>query len=359
MALVDELRRIALDSGLEEFGIAEAQVLERARRELFARKSAGLSDDMGFTYRNPERSTDPFAAVQGARSVIVAARSYQRPDPMVPSALSARVARYAWTDHYAPLRDGLRAVATHLRAAGHRAVAYADDNTVVDREVAHRAGIGWFGKNANLLVPGRGSWFVLGCVITDAVLPPSPAPVEDGCGTCHRCIDGCPTGAIVAPGVIDARRCLAWLVQKPGIFPMEFREALGDRIYGCDDCQDVCPINRRSDPAPEGVAAPELVAWVPVLELLDLDDATILERHGRWYLHGRDPVWVRRNALVILGNTGDGQDAAVEASLVRYLQHPNPVLRAHAVWAARRLGRNDLLPDTDSDPSVRAELMAP
>uniref|UniRef100_A0A6J7NZB5 Unannotated protein n=1 Tax=freshwater metagenome TaxID=449393 RepID=A0A6J7NZB5_9ZZZZ len=278
---------------------------------------------------------------------------------MVPSALSARVARYAWTDHYAPLRDGLRAVATHLRAAGHRAVAYADDNTVVDREVAHRAGIGWFGKNANLLVPGRGSWFVLGCVITDAVLPPSPAPVEDGCGTCHRCIDGCPTGAIVAPGVIDARRCLAWLVQKPGIFPMEFREALGDRIYGCDDCQDVCPINRRSDPAPEGVAAPELLAWVPVLELLDLDDATILERHGRWYLHGRDPVWVRRNALVILGNTGDGQDAAVEASLVRYLQHPNPVLRAHAVWAARRLGRNDLLPDTDSDPSVRAELIAP
>jgi len=359
MALVDELRRIALDNGLEEFGIAEAQILERARRELFARKSAGLSDDMGFTYRNPERSTDPFTAVQGARSVIVAARSYQRPDPMVPSALSARVARYAWTDHYAPLRDGLRAVATHLRAAGHRAVAYADDNTVVDREVAHRAGIGWFGKNANLLVPGRGSWFVLGCVITDAVLPPSPAPVEDGCGTCHRCIDGCPTGAIVAPGVIDARRCLAWLVQKPGIFPMEFREALGDRIYGCDDCQDVCPINRRSDPAPEGVAAPELVAWVPVLELLNLDDATILERHGRWYLHGRDPVWVRRNALVILGNTGDGQDRAVEAVLVRYLQHPNPVLRAHAVWAARRLGRNDLLPDTDSDPSVRAELTAP
>lgn len=359
MTLLDDVRRIAAEHGLDPVGVAPAEILERARRELFARKAAGLADSMQFTYKNPERSTDPFVAVRGAQSVIVAARSYQRAESERPDHAVARVARYAWSDHYAPLREGLWAIAHRLRAEGYRAVAYADDNTVVDREVAYRAGIGWFGKNANLLVPGRGSWFVLGCVITDAVLPTAPAAVDDGCGSCRRCLDGCPTGAIVAPGVIDARRCLAWLVQKPGIFPAEYREALGDRIYGCDDCQDVCPVNRRMDPAPSPAApvAEGVSAWVPVLELLALDDATILERHGRWYLHDRDPRWVRRNALVILGNIGIGTDPDVGETLVRYLRSPDPVLRAHAVWAARRLGRHDLLPNTDPDPSVLAELL--
>ncbi len=313
---------------------------------------------MQFTYKNPERSTDPFTAVEGARSVFVAARRYLLEEPVRPPGPSARVARYAWTDHYAPLREGLWAVAHHLRAAGHRAVAYADDNTVVDREVAYRAGIGWFGKNANVLLPGRGSWYVLGCVITDAELTPSSAPVDDGCGSCSRCLEGCPTGAIVAPGVIDARRCLAWLVQKPGVFPVEFRAALGDRLYGCDDCQDVCPVNRRGGVGDSPPPGQTVTAWVPVLELLELDDAEILRRHGRWYLHDREPRWVRRNALVVLGNIGDGNSPEVEATLRRSLADPDPMLRAHAVWAARRLGRADLLPDTDPDPLVRAELVS-
>ena len=126
----------------------------------------------------------------------------------------------------------------------------ADDNALVDREAAYRAGLGWYGKNANLLLPGEGSWFVLGSVVTDApAAPPSrPRRCADGCGTCTRCLDGCPTGAIVAPGVVDARRCLAWLLQVEGAFPREHRVALGDRLYGCDDCQEVCPPNRRRRP---------------------------------------------------------------------------------------------------------------
>src|SRR6185295_8008395 len=103
----------------------------------------------------------------------------------------------------------------------------ADDNSLVDREAAYLAGLGWYGKNANLLLPGQGSWFVLGSVVTDAPLPVAAAPATDGCGGCRRCLDGCPTGAIVAPGVVDARRCLAWLEQRPGPFPVEFRAALG------------------------------------------------------------------------------------------------------------------------------------
>ena len=238
---VGDLRAIGHEHGIEHLGVAPAAVLERARQALHDRRRAGLAAGMGFTYRNPDRSTDPERAVPGARSIIVAARSYLADgEPPRPPGPQAQVARYAWVDHYGPLRIGLRAMAHRLRASGHRAVAFADDNSIVDREVAHLAGLGWFGKNANILLPGAGSWFVLGCVVTTAELPVDE-PVADGCGTCRRCLDACPTGAIVAPGVIDANRCLAWVLQRPGSIPESLREAVGDRIYGCDDCQDACP----------------------------------------------------------------------------------------------------------------------
>jgi epoxyqueuosine reductase len=276
------------------------------------------------------------------------------------------VARYAWGDQYGPLRDSLRVIADHLRDHGHRAVVVADDNALVDREAAHLAGIGWFGKNANLLLPGgQGSWFVLGSVVTSAPLPATQAVVPDGCGSCRRCLDGCPTGAIVAPGVVDAGRCLAWLVQKPGSFSREHREALGDRIYGCDDCQEVCPPNLRVDRAGASGAgdgpAGSVGAWVPLLELLAGDDETLLARHGRWYLAGRDPRWLRRNALVALGNTAAASDPTVVATLRRYLSDRDPMLRSHAAWACRRLGRGDLLSVLagDRSPEVRDELDAP
>jgi epoxyqueuosine reductase len=245
-----------------------------------------------------------------------------------------------------------------LRDAGWRAVVVADDNAMVDREVAWQAGLGWFGKNANLLLPGRGSWFVLGSVVTDAPLPASRGPVADGCGSCRRCIDGCPTGAIVAPGVVDARRCLAWLAQRAGVFPREHRVALGDRIYGCDDCQEVCPPNRHQEAS---AADPDAVAWLDLLDLLAAPDHELLARHGRWYLAGRDPRWLRRNALIALGNVGDAGDSRVIATLDRNLRHADPMLRSHAAWAARRLGRDDLLDGLAGDdaPDVVDELAAP
>jgi epoxyqueuosine reductase len=358
---------VGISAGLDRIGVAPATVLHRALDALHTRRDAGLHDGMQFTYRNPERSTDPGAAVAGARSVIVGARSYamatgdaaeptdpgetpERPGP------AARVARYAWTDHYAPLREALRTVARQLRADGHRAVAFADDNSIVDREVAWAAGLGWFGKNANLLLPGGGSYFVLGCVITTAELPPSAAPAPDGCGSCTACIGACPTGAIVAPGTIDARRCLAWVLQKPGIIPPELRIAIGDRLYGCDDCQEACPPTVRLEVRHRRAGPAEPL--VPVLGLLRADDETLLAAHGRWYLADRDPRWWRRNALVVLGNVGDPDDPDVVAELRRHLCHQDPMLRAHAVWAAARLGVFDLLPATDGDPDVQAEIDA-
>ncbi len=338
-AYAQELAALGRAHGLDAVGIAPAAPFERARRVLHERKAAGLHGGMAFTYKNPERSTDPGLAVRHARAVIVGARSYAAPWPDAPAGPQGRVARYAWRDHYAPLREALWAIARRLRADGHKAVPFADDNSVVDREAAWLAGIGWYGKNANLLLPASGSWFVLGSVVTDAALPTNPAPVADGCGACRRCLDACPTGAIVAPGVIDANRCLAWVLQRPGPIPVELRAAAGDRIYGCDDCQEVCPPAQRAERvAPAGPQAGDVV-HVDLVGLLQATDDEILARHGRWYLADRDPRWLRRNALVALGNVGEPGDPAVAAVLRRYAASDDPVLAEHARWAAQHLDR--------------------
>jgi epoxyqueuosine reductase len=342
-SLWEQLRVTGLDAGLDAIGVARAEPFFETRRHLTERKAAGLHGGMHFTYGNPERATDPTSVVPGARSLVVGARSYRASLPQAPARPAGRVARYSWRDHYTPVRRALGAVAERLVADGYAAVVLVDDNRLVDREAAVRAGLGWYGKNTNVLLPEHGSWFVLGSVVTDAVLP-AAIPVVDGCGSCARCLPACPTGALVAPGVLDARRCLAHLVQAPGDFPLEFREALGDRLYGCDDCQEACPPNRledRRNPPPAAGDADE--AWVPVLEVLAASDDELVARYGRWYIPRRQPRYLRRNALVVLGNVGDGSDAEVEAALRRALADPDPMLRSHAAWAAERLGRSDLV----------------
>ena len=369
-------------AGLAAVGIATAEPFDDTRRVLEARRRDGLSAGMAFTYRNPARSTDPARALPGARSLVVGARSYRRtmagagspadgevagaapvPAARPPDGPAGEVARYSWEDHYGPLRAALEAVAGVLVAHGWRARVLVDDNGVVDRAAAHRAGLGWWGKNTNLLLPGRGSWFVLGSVVTDAPLPPSGGPVGDGCGPCTRCLTGCPTGALVAPGVLDARRCLAWLLEAPGAFPREHRVALGGRVYGCDDCQEVCPPNRAADRrVPPPPAGPGAEPTVDLLALLALGDDALLARFARWYVPRRDPAYLRRNALVALGNVADGSDPRVRSALDAALAHAHPVVRAHAVWAARRLGLHDLVAARtagEADPQVLDEVGAP
>jgi len=349
-----QLVSLGIAAGLHRVGITGADVLHRAREVLTERKSLGLHNEMQFTYRNPTRSTDPTSTMPTARSIIVGARSYATEMPIKPDQISARIARYAWADYYEQLREGLAQIASQLRADGWRAIILADDNSIVDREVAYQAGLGWYGKNANLLIEGAGSYFVLGSVITDAPLEPSTKTVEDGCGSCRRCIDNCPTQAIVAPGVVDARKCLAWLLQKPGIFDSAYRIALGDRLYGCDDCQEVCPPTVRHAIVEEQNGKTQ--AWASVMSVLNLDDKTLLENFKAWYISDRDPKWLRRNALIILGNVANASDQDTQNILKRYLVDRDPILRAHAVWAAGRLGLKQFLPTTDSDPIVQAEL---
>jgi epoxyqueuosine reductase len=328
-----DLERIGVEAGLAAVGIGEA----------------GLHAGMQFTYRNPDRSTDPSRILDGARSLVVGAWGYRRAEPETagsPGPPAGTVARYARRDHYASLRVGLGLMAARLVEDGWRTAVVVDDNALVDRAAAHRAGLGWFGRNTMLLLPGLGSWFVLGTVVTDAPLVPipttGPSGPAEGCGSCQRCRTACPTGALVADGVLDAGRCLAWLVQAPGTFPPEFRQALGGRIYGCDECQQVCPINRVADrrraPAPP---EPDTVSTVDLLALLAATDAELLAAHGRWYIAGRDPRYLRRNALVALGNIGDAGDPATVATIDTWVRSDDGLLAEHARWAADRLGLSD------------------
>ncbi len=359
--LADQVLHVGRRAGLDSVAICDASPFPEVRRVLEERKAAGWSAGMQFTYRNPARSSDPQAALPGASALVVGVRSYRRRAPdQLGGGPYGRVARYSWTDHYEPLRRALGVVADRLMAEGWRARVLADDNALVDRAAAVRAGIGWYGKNANVLLPGAGSWFVIGSVVTDAPIAPAapPASAVDGCGSCRRCIGDCPTGALVGPGQLDARRCLAWLLQAPGIFPVEYREALGDRLYGCDECQERCPVNRRADRVIDApVAEPGSQTTLAVLDLLASDDRELQRLVGRWYIPGRELRYVRRNALVVLANTGGGHDPEVVATLRRFLVDPDPLLRAHAVWCAGRLGRHDLLSAVEDDEaSVRAEL---
>ncbi|MGC8463346.1 MAG: epoxyqueuosine reductase [Acidimicrobiales bacterium] len=374
-------------AGLVSVGTAPVAVFTAARGHLERRKRHGLHGGMQFTYRNPARSTDPSRLLAGARSLVVGAWAYAAPRSGPPARSEdrfggatlhprGRVARYAVRDHYRDLAAALQVVAAVLTAAGWRARVVVDDNGLVDREAARQAGVGTYGKNTLLLVPGYGSWCLIGTVVTDAPLGvrwsadsgdgARPRRSEHGCGRCTACLDACPTGALVAPGVLDARRCLAWLLQARGTFPLALRTALGDRLYGCDTCQEVCPVNRvagwRSaregssggspsggspSHAPGSVAAGSTVADVgdlPVtadvdlVELLEAPDEVVMARVGRWYVADRDPAVVRRNALVVLGNVGRADDPAVRRVVTFYCDHPDPVLREHAEWAARRLG---------------------
>ena len=348
LGLIDELAEVAASAGLVGIGVAAVETFDDTRQALETRKAAGLHGGMAFTYRDPARSTDPGRILPGARSLVVGALGYAAgplPDPSFDGP-AGRVARYAVTDHYQRLHQALLAVASILETHGHRTRVVLDDNALVDRAAAHRAGLGWFGHNANLLVPGHGSWVVLGSIVTDAELAPSSV-VPDGCGPCRRCLDGCPTGAIVAPGVVDARRCLAWLVQAEGTFPVEFRRALGSRVYGCDECQEVCPPARRSPHAREEVDADG--AWVELLWMLRATDEDLLGQLGRWYIARRDPRHLRRNALIALGNSADPDDARSRAELRRFIDGDDDMLREHAQWAEHRL--DDRLEEHRNDRS--------
>ncbi len=356
----EELLKLGYEAGLSAVGITTADDLFPAADVLPIRKASGLADRMQFTYRNPARSSSPTRVLETARSVITGALNYyQGPRADIQTSTHAEIARYSWEDYYAELRLGLEPIAEAVRQHGGKAQILADSNALVDRNAAWRSGLGWYGKNANLIIPGHGSWVVLGAVVTDIELAPTGPPQTDQCGACSSCVTDCPTGAILAPGVIDARRCIAWLVQADGEIPIEYRTAVGNRIYGCDECQEVCPPNR-SAPVVIKSKATHDSQTADIVWILTCSDEQLLAKYGRWYIADRNCDVIRRTALVVLGNTADPADQNVQNLITRYLQHDNPTLRAHTVWATKRLGLHSFLEnvDADPDPAVQRELRA-
>ena len=331
MESLERIRRKALDAGAAGVGVCDAEPFVATAAAIEARVAAGMNAGMRFTFADPARATDIRASLPWAQRLVVVAWGYLpdagSPGPAEPG--TARIARFATENHYDGLRRVLAGIATALRADGHQAEPISDDNRLVDRAAAVRAGVGWWGKNTMVLAPGAGPWLLLGSVVTDAELPVSE-PMGRDCGTCDACLPACPTGALVTPGLLDARRCLAYWLQAPGVIPYELRRAIDDRIYGCDDCLEACPPGGR-------LLAGSTAARgrTDLLELLGADDATLLDRYGHWYIPRRQPRYLRRNALIALGNTGGPRAAAVAAG---FLSNPDWLLRAHAAWAVGEVG---------------------
>jgi epoxyqueuosine reductase len=298
----------AADLGIDACGVCAAEPYAATERLIRERREAGLFADMGFTIRRPERSCHPETLLRDARSVVVAARSYARPQPEKPAdEPRGRMPRYTRRDEYAALRDSLRGLGERLRALAPRArfAVYVDSNHHVDREAAARAGIAVYGKNTLAITRRHGSWVVLGVLVTDAELAPTHEPERpawDACGSCRACIDACPTGAIVADGVLDARRCLSWLSQSR-LDELPHAAAFGDRVYGCDICQDVCPWNTGADRRAAALG-PDTVAdaFPPLREWLDADPEALAARYRRLYIPDRDGRHLQRNARVALAN---------------------------------------------------------
>jgi epoxyqueuosine reductase len=326
MTTVD-VREVAADLGFDELGVARAEAYEATERHIRERRERGLFAGMKFTMAQPETSCHPETLLPGARSVVTAARCYWQPEaPLAPG--HGRLARYTWDDAYAHLRRQLDVLGRRL-GGSYRVLV--DANQHVDREAAARGGIGFYGKNTMLITRRHGSWVVLGTLVTDVDLVQTPA-LRAGCGECTICIDACPTGALDEPGTLDATKCLSYWTQAPASIPEGYRAALGAQVYGCDVCQDVCPWNRgvekRRNDLPEQDPHVDLVAW------LERDGDALVDEYARLFVPRNDPRWLRRNALVALGNTGGPEHVAV---LARYAADDDELIADHAAWALDRV----------------------
>ena len=348
------LHEIAIDHGCVGFGVTSADPFDGVAATMQERKTAGLSADLAFTYRDPSIAADVRRTFPWAERLVAVAFAYE-PDAgvsaQVPGAL--RIARFADGDRYLGLRDALNALVVELESADARAVALSDDSRLVDRAVAVRAGVGWWGRSTMVLVPGPGPWVLLGSIATDAALEVDD-PTPRTCGTCTACIPACPTGAILDNGVLDVRLCLAYHLQSPGVIPRNLRNAVADRLYGCDDCLTSCPPGSRVFDAAASVQGPT------ILDVLGATDADLLDRYGHFYLPARRPRILRRNALVAAGND---RSPELEPVVVGYLGHPDWVLRVHAAWAILQyeteLGRAAIERALGEEPDgrVRRELL--
>jgi epoxyqueuosine reductase len=324
-----ELERLAEELGIDAIGATPAVPYAETEGHIAERKARGLFADLKFTMAQPEVSCHPETLVPGARTVVSAALCYYADGPE-PEPGEGRLPRYTWTDAYAALRERLDELGRRL-GGDYRVLV--DANQHVDREAAARSGVGFYGKNTMLITRKHGSWVVLGTLVTTATLEPTPALGLD-CGSCRLCIDACPTGALDEPGVLDTNRCLSYWTQSRHTIPDDVRVALEDRVYGCDICQDVCPWNRGVEKRRRGTAPENAEPHVSLVDWLEAEDSELRERYARLFVPRNDPRYLRRNALVALGNSGTSEH---RRHVGQYVESDDELLREHAAWALARL----------------------
>ena len=299
----------------------------------------GYEGDMEYLPRGAQKRGDTRSPFPGATHAIVVGLNYGGREPAGP------IARYARGDDYHELMSArLNELHQWLESEIGRSVAgkaYVDTGPILERDLARRAGLGWFGKNTNLINPKIGSFFFIGALLVDLELEVDAPFESDRCGTCTRCLDACPTNAFVDPRVLDATRCISYLtIENKGPIPEEFRPKIGELIYGCDICQEVCPWNvsfsrelREASLRPREMFVnkePRVLAR----EILEMTDETYRENFNRSAMKRARRPGLARNAAVVLGNVGDERDVSV---LVRATNDSDSVVREHAEWALRRL----------------------
>lgn len=331
----------AIECGFDLVRITSAEEFVQDRDAALARISSGQMDGLPwFTESRVRRGSDPQTLVPDARSVICLGLSYLDSDSNAeerPSSGGGKVARYARVkDYHRAMKRRMKAFVRGLEErleAPVDAKWYVDDGPMLDRAAAARSGIGWFGKSTNILTPSHGSWILLGQVVTDLELEPDP-PLKKTCGSCVRCIDDCPTGAIVAPYVVDNARCISYqTIENRGVIPLEMRPLIGDWIFGCDICQDVCPVNRQASTSLQPLQKAEAVSPSGQLDLaglLTLTEEGFRDRFQGTSIMRAKRVGLQKNACVALGNNKD--EAGIPA-LVKALLNAEPLVRGHAAWA--------------------------
>jgi epoxyqueuosine reductase len=369
--LIPAIKRTARELGFEVIGITSAAPLLRddaAYREWCA---AGFAAGMDYMIRRPDLHAAPSVLVPHTASVITLSVNYYASAPNFSHQNRyGRVARYAWgRDYHEVVKPRLTLLTTRLEALSGQelhARCFVDAVPLLERALAARAGLGFFGKNTNLLQSSRGSWFFLAEILVDLELPAEDLSVNVSCGTCHRCLDACPTKAFAGPYRLDSRRCISYLtIENKGAIPRELREGVGEWIFGCDVCQDVCPFNRFSTQTDWPHLMPEagVGTRLDLVEMLSIStDAQFRNRFSGTPLMRAKRRGLLRNAAVVAANVDCTAAVPLLVDLAR--SDPEPVIRAHAVGALSRLDGAKAcdiaraLVKSDADDMVRDEAAA-
>ena len=358
------LHSLADRHGFIVLGIAAADSDPQLAQDLNAFLHKGYHGEMGWLATTRTRRAAPQAMWDGAKSAIVLGVNYTPDhDPMANLTATSRgnISVYArGADYHRVIKSRLKQVAAGFAKQSRAEVkVFIDTAPLMEKPLAAKAGIGWQGKHTNLVSRQHGSWLFLAVILTDAVLP-AATPAQDHCGSCTRCLDVCPTAAMPAPYQLDARRCISYLtIEYGGVIAEEFRQAMGNRIFGCDDCLAVCPWNRFAVAARETKLAAN--ATMPSLaELLALDEGGFRAKFARTAVKRTGFTRFMRNVLIAAGNSGD---ANLIPHITPHLSAASPLLRGMAVWASRQLlARDDFMRlaethahSNEADAQVRAE----